>query len=165
MKHLDQIMEALSWRVSQVAQVALVTVMALIVANVLIRIPWKPIPGTVEMVEILGSILLGLGIAYCHQRKGHIAVGVLVNRFSRRKQALVDSITGLLALIFMAVLSYQMLQLGESMLARGYTTGHLEIPIAPFIYLVGVGFIMLSLIILRDFIKAVIIAAKGSELR
>lgn len=163
MKYLDKFMEALSWRISQVAQAALLTVMVLIVANIIVREPFKPIPGTVEMVEILGAIILGLGVAYCQQKKGHIAVSVLVNRFSERKQALVDSITSVLAIFFMGLLSWEMIRYAGSMLARGYTTGHLEIPIAPFIYVVAAGFIMLALVMFKDFLKAITIALKGSE--
>lgn len=163
MKHLDRFIEMLSWRISQAAQFALLGVMVLIVANIIVRNPWRPIPGTVEMVEILGAIILGLGVAYCQQKKGHIFVGVLVNRLSERKQALVDSITHVIALFFIGLLAWQMMNYAGSMLARGYTTGHLEIPIAPFIYLVGVGFIMLALIMLKDFLKAITLVVKGSE--
>lgn len=159
----ERIIENISRRISQLGQVALVLVMLLIVTNVILRLPWRPLPGTVEMVELLGTILLGLGIAYCQQKKSHIFVSVLVDRFPLRVQALVDAVTGLLALFFTSLVARQLFIYGTRMLERGYTTGHLNIPVYPFIYLVGVGFIILALVLLKDLINTVILFTKGKE--
>ena len=163
MNLLDRIVEKLAWRTSQLGQVALVAVMLLIVTNVVVRIPWKPLPGTVEIVELLGAILLGLGIAYCQQMKSHIFVSVLVDRFSPRTQAFIDTLTGILALLVNTLLARQIFLYGSRMMARGYSTGHLEIPLYPFIYLVSLGFFILTLVLLKDLLKSVTLLVKGKE--
>lgn len=162
MNLLDKITAALSWRISQIAQAALVLVMIIIVVNIIMRRFWVPLPGTVELVEILGAVILGLGLAYCQYKKGHIFVSILVKKFPLRVQALVDAFTSLLALIFSSFLSWQLIKYAARMTERGYATGHLDIPIGPFIYIVGIGCIMLAIVLLRDFIKSAAAAAKGS---
>ncbi len=163
MNQLEKIIETLARRTSQMGQVALVVVMLVIVTNVILRIPWKPLPGTVEMVELLGAMLLGLGIAYCQQMKSHIYVSILVDRFAPRTQALIDTVTGLLALAVTTLLARQIFLYGSRMLDRGYTTGHLQIPLYPFIYLVSFGFLILCLVLLKDLLKAVLLLVKGKE--
>ncbi len=160
---LEGIVEKLARWTSQLGQIALVAVMLLIVTNVVVRIPWKPLPGTVEIVELLGAILLGLGIAYCQQMKSHIFVSVLVDRFSPRTQALIDTLTGILALLVNSLLARQIFLYGSRMMTRGYSTGHLEIPLYPFIYLVSFGFFILSLVLLKDLLKSVTLLVKGKE--
>lgn len=163
MNLFERFVQALTWRTAQVAQIALVFAMLIIVANVILRVPWKPVPGTVELVEMAGAVLLGMAVAYTAIMKGHIMVGVLVERFSPRVQGIVELVVSIVSLVFASLLAREILWYAVSMMERGYETGHLRLPIAPSIYLVAFGFIMLALVLLRDLIKAVIIVVKGSE--
>jgi TRAP-type C4-dicarboxylate transport system permease small subunit len=153
----------LTWRTAQLAQAALVFAMVIIVANVILRIPWKPIGGTVELVEMAGAVLLALGVAYTAIMKSHIMVGVLVERFSPRVQGLINIVVSLISLYFSYLLARELLFYAIDMMERGYETGHLKIPIAPSIYLVAFGFIMLALVLLVDLIKAVSTVLQGRE--
>jgi len=159
----ERLVQGLTWRTAQVAQVALFVVMAITVANVIIRVPFSPMGGAVELVEMSGAVLLGLAVAYTAIMKGHIMVGVLVERFSPRMQGLIDLITSILALFFSYILAREILFFAYDRMVAGYVTGHLRLPIAPSIYLVAFGFIMLVLVLTLDLIKAVTIVIKGSE--
>ncbi len=159
----ERFVQALTWRTAQVAQFALFFSMAIIVANVIARIPWKPVPGTVEIVEMSGAVLLGLGVAYTAIMKGHIAVGVLVDSFPPRIQAVVDIFVSTVSLFFTTVLAWQIYNFALTSAQRGYTTGFLYIPLAPSIYLVAFGMIMVALVLSRDLLKAVIVVVKGGE--
>ncbi len=162
-KLFERFVQGLTWRTAQVAQIALFLSMATIMLNVLMRIPWQPLPGTVELVEMSGAVLLALGVAYTAIMKGHIMVGVLVERFSMRVQAAVEIFVSGVSLIFTYVLAREILFFAISSMQRGYTTGHLYVPIAPAIYIVAFGFIMLALVLVLDLLKAVILIAKRSE--
>lgn len=163
MNTFEKIIATLSLRLSQIAQVALVAVMLLIVSNIILRQLWLPIPGTVEIVEILGAIILGTSLAYCLYLKGHIYVNVIVRRFSKRKQGIVDTLTNTLSLVFVSLLTWQTFIYGSNMMSRGLATGHLGIPIWPIIYLVGFGFFILTIVILHDWLKAIQTAIKGER--
>lgn len=163
MSTLDKCITALARKASQVAQLALAATMLLIVGNIILRTFWRSIPGTVEITEILGAIILGGSLAYCQHMKGHISVGVIVERFPKFYQALTDSITHFLAMIFSGILTWQIINYSISMLQEGYVTGHLGIPLAPFIFLVGIGFFIMSLVLLRDVLQKITLATKGCE--
>ncbi len=159
----EKFVQNLTWRTAQVAQLAMVVVMAITVTNVIIRIPWRPIGGAVEMVEMSGAVLLGLGVAYTAIMKGHIMVGILVERFSPRIQGLIELFVCIIALFFSYILARELVFFAYERMIAGYETGHLRIPIAPSIYLVAFGFIMLVLVLLLDLTKAAITVVKGSE--
>lgn len=162
---LEKLIRGLTWKTAQIGQVALAGTMVIIVANIIMRQFWRPLAGTVEIVEILGAVLLALGVAHCAVKKGHIAVGVLVEKLSERKEAIVESAVNFIALIFVGLLAWETLVYGSKMMGRGYTTAHLLIPLYPFIYLVGFGFVMLTVVLLLEVIKCLVAAAvlKGSE--
>ncbi len=165
MESLEKLVRGLTWRTAQIAQVALAAVMLVIVANIILREFWRPLPGTVEIVEILGAVLLALGVANCAVKKGHIAVGVLVDKLSPRKEALVESAVNFVALIFISLLAWQTIYYAGQMMRRGYTTAHLLISLYPFIYLVGFGFVMLAAVLLLESVKCLVAFStfKGSE--
>jgi len=163
MGFFDKVLRSVIWRTAQIGQLALAAVMFLIVSNIISRIPGKPVPGTVELTEILGAVLLSMGVAYCQMTKGHIFVGVLVERLSPRLQGAIDFFTSLVALFFSGLLAKETFVFGSTMMQRNWMTAHLRIPIYPFIYLVAFGFLMLAAVLFRDLLKAVIMMFKGSE--
>jgi TRAP-type C4-dicarboxylate transport system permease small subunit len=163
MNSFDKFVRILTMRTAQVAQLVLAFVMFIIVANVFTRRLGSPIPGTVEIVEMSGAVLLALAVAYTAILKGHIMVGVLVERFSPRLQAATELVVSAVSLYFSFLLARETFVFASRMMQRGYTTGHLLLPVAPSIYLVGFGFAMLVLVLFRDLLKAMITVIKGSE--
>lgn len=163
MNYFERFVRTLTWRTAQVGQIALFFCMAIIVTNVISRIPWKPIPGTVELVELSGAVLLGMSVAYTAAMKGHIMVGVFVDRLRPRAQAIFDIVTYGLSLYFSFILARETLVYAGRMMARGYATPNLMLPVYPAIYLVAFGFIMLALVVFKDLLKSIIMAVKGSE--
>ena len=155
----------LTLRTAQAAQLAMVLAMLIIVLNIILRIPWKPLAGTVELVEMAGAILLALGVAYTAMTKGHIMVGILVDQFPPRTQGVVDLVITGISLFFSFLLARELLFYAISMMEKGYETGHLKIPLAPSIFIVSFGFMMLALVLLLDLIKAFNQALKGGVSR
>ncbi len=162
---LEKFVHNLTLRTAQAAQLAMVLAMLIIVANVILRIPWKPIGGTVELVEMAGALLLALGVAYTAMTKGHIMVGILVDRFPPRIQGIVDLFVTSISLFFSFILARELLFYAINMMEKGYETGHLKIPMAPSIFIVSFGFMMLALVLLLDLIKAFNLALKGGASR
>lgn len=161
---LNKVVEYTTAAAAKVAQITLTFTMLVIVANVVSRRVWRsPVPGTVELVEMSGAILLAMAIPYTAHLKGHIMVSVLVERFSPRVRAIVDIAVSTLSLVFTFLLARELFAFAARMSARGYTTGYLQLPVAPSIYLVGIGFAMLALVLFRDIAQAAALAAKGSD--
>ncbi|RQD75069.1 MAG: TRAP transporter small permease [Candidatus Syntrophonatronum acetioxidans] len=165
MDYINGFIKTVTAWTARVGQVALAAAMLIIVANIILREIWKPLPGTVEIVEIMGALLLSLGIAYCAVDKGHIAVGVLVDKLPEFREAVVELVVSAISCFFVSFLAWEMASFATSMMHRGYTTGHLHIPLYPFIYVVSFGFLMLSLVLLRDILEAIrgIVLLKGRD--
>jgi TRAP-type C4-dicarboxylate transport system permease small subunit len=163
MKELDKFIGRISSGFSVIAQIALAMVMFLIVANILLRRFAAPIPGTVELAELAGALILGSSIAYCLYSGGHIFVDVLVQRLPLKAQTAVDFVSHLLMLILNCILSWQMFIYGMRMSERGFVTGHLGISIAPVVYVLGVGFILMALVNITHLLNSGRFLIKGAE--
>lgn len=160
MDYLERIVRSLSWGIATIAQVALALMMFLVVGNVLLRLVWRPIPGTFEMVVILGAMTISMAVAYCAVMRGHVAIGVLVERFSPRIQAVIDSITSLISMIVIGAVSWQMLIFATRMWQKGYATADLGIPNHPFIYGATFGLGALCLVLLVELCKSLLRAVR-----
>jgi TRAP-type C4-dicarboxylate transport system permease small subunit len=119
------------------------------------------IPATNEVVTLLAACILSLGIPYLTFVKGHVAVGILVDRFRPRVQAVFDLVTGVIALGFTIWLTEGMLEMAIRNFRYGWVTGVLEIPRAPFMFLIAVSLALACLVLVRDVIKAVMVIRKG----
>jgi TRAP-type C4-dicarboxylate transport system permease small subunit len=162
-KYLEKFTNTLTLMTTHVAKIALAFAMLIIVANVISRIWGSPVPGTVELVEISGAVLLSMAVAYTAIKKGHIMVSVLVDKFPIRIQAIVDVIINTVALFFIFLLAREGFVFANRMMDRGYVTGFLNIPISPAIFTVCFGFSMLCLVLILDIVKAVTVAAKRGD--
>ena len=130
-----------SWpeKVNWAAGLALVAMMLLTVVDVILRSFRHPVPGTYEMVGLLGSVVISFSLAYTSVEKGHIAVEVLVRRFSRKLQALISAGNALVAVLLFAVITWRCIVYGLALLEKGEVSLTLEIPIYPFVFGVAVG--------------------------
>lgn len=155
MNKLEKFINALARRSSQLGQIAMVLAMGIIVANIIMRAVWKPLPGSYELVEILGAVILSLGAAYCAVARGHVTVTLMVDKLSRRKQAAVDMLTSLISLVFISAIGWGLLRYAGTAMKRGLETSTLSIPLYPVYLLVAAALIMLGLTILVEFLKSI----------
>lgn len=163
MDRLEKIVYILSLRTAQLAQIALVVVMLVIVANIIMRAWWKPLTGSYELVEIFGAIILSLGLAYCAVNRGHVMVSLLVDNFPPRVQSAVDCITNAVSLAVIALIGWGLLQYAAMVHRRSLSTASLDIPLFPVYYLVAFGLLMLALTVFVDLLKSIIAAIQGSR--
>jgi TRAP-type C4-dicarboxylate transport system permease small subunit len=110
----------------------------------------KPFPGTVELSEYMLSIIILLGAAYAQQVKGHVGVDFLTKRLSKRKRALIGTITTFLSMLLVAIIVWQGFVEGIN---ERTVSDMLRIPQKPFRLLVAIGGFMLLLELLLDFLS------------
>lgn len=154
MRELDRFTGRVTALFSLLAQIALAAIMFLIVANIIIRRFMAPIPGTVEIVELAGALILGSSIAYCLYNGGHIFVDVLVRRLPDKRQNWIDFLGNLAMIILNGLIAWQMYVYGARMMTRGIVTGHLELPHAPVIFIVAIGFLLMALVNLTHILNS-----------
>ena len=89
---LDKISRILNQIFIFTAGCFLVALILLICANIFSRLIWIPVKGTFELMGYFGAIITAFALSYTQAKKGHIAVDILVNRFSERTRRVINGI-------------------------------------------------------------------------
>ena len=153
MHTLDKISKILNQILVFIGGIFLVGMIVLTCGNILFRIIWVPIPGTFELMGYSGAVVAAFALGYTQIKKGHIAVDVLVNTFSKPVQKLVQSINLLVGVIFFGLAAWQVAIKASVLRQTGEVTETLRIIYYPFTYAVSVGCLVLALVLLIDLIK------------
>jgi TRAP-type mannitol/chloroaromatic compound transport system permease small subunit len=157
-KVLGFVTEKMAW----VAQWAMVGCVVLVVTDVTKRSAvGVPVPGVVEVVELIAAVILSMAIGYLTFVRGHVAVDVIVMRFRPQRQHIFDLVNSVISLFLAILLTYAIVKLGIVYQTSNWVTGSLWIPIYPFVYLVAAALALTCVVLIRDTVKAVIMLRTG----
>ena len=161
MEALEKVTALLNRILIVVAGVVLAMMIFLTCANVFIRTVWVPIKGTYELMGYFGAVITALALGYTQVRQGHIAVDILVIRFSKRTQRILNAVNNLICAVFFALVAWRIAQYATTLLRTGEVTETLRIAYYPFTYSVSLGCAVLALVGLTEFLKSLIPERKG----
>lgn len=113
----------------------------------------RPIIGTYDLVSLMGAVLAAFALPYTMLEKGHVAVDLLIQSLSRRKQLVVETATHTVAIVLFLVLVWQCILLALDMRAAGEVTPTLLLPFYPIVYCMAVCFFVLCLAILVNLLQ------------
>ena len=136
----------------QIAGMAIMVMMLLTCADVMLRfsttvyakLQWeilaslKPIPGTYELVCLLGVVAAAFAMAHTSLKAGHVAVNFVVRLLSRKVQAAIEIVTGTIGFFFFAIVCWRSIIYAGQAKSLGEVSMTLQLPYYPFIY--GVSF-------------------------
>ncbi len=164
MKRFSDLVTGLSRLLDQAAGFFLVATIVLIVLNILLRAVFKtPIFGAYEYVGLLTALVIGLAIAYCGVQNAHIAVTLVTERLPARLQTLISIFINLISMCFLAVCAWYVGLYAGSMKDSGLVSPTTQIPTYPFVYLIALGLLVYSLVLLVRTIESIIKAANKSK--
>lgn len=163
MSVLDRISEFLNRVLAWIAGGFLASIVLLTCANILLRIVWKPVMGTVELVGYSGAIVTGFALGYTHIKGGHIAVDLVVQRFSKRTRRFLDGLNSIICTVFFAMVSWRIAKYATTLMKTGEVTETLRIIYYPFTYGVALGCALLSLVCLTKFLRGVLGIEEAEE--
>lgn len=155
MKYLESINVFLNRLLLILGGVAVILLMSLATLNVVLRIFHIPYSGTYEIVSFLGAIVIAFALGYTQKRKDHIVVDILTERFSKQINKVLNIVSYGITMVFFAVVSWQIFIFGMKIWKSGEVSETLKIVYHPFIFCVSVGFAVLSLTIVIDFLKTI----------
>ncbi|HZK17965.1 MAG TPA: TRAP transporter small permease [Clostridia bacterium] len=156
MKQISGFVAHISKLLDMLAGLCLVTTMLLVVSNILLRrFTSLSILGTYEYVGFLTALVVGLAIANCAVQNGHIAVDFIVNRLSFRKQAIIDTLTNVAALVFWGFSTWYICGFANSLIVRGVVSPTTQMPFYPIVYLVAFGVFALCLVLLVNLLESI----------
>jgi len=119
-----------------------------------------PIKGDYEFVEVATGLVISLSLAYGLVIDQHVRINILTSRLSPRWQSFSDILAYFAGLLTFIVASWQTIVYGNSLRKTGLLIGVLPIPAYPFVYVVAVGFISLTLVFLVRFIHSLALEGK-----
>jgi TRAP-type C4-dicarboxylate transport system permease small subunit len=160
---LDKVNQALNQALLWLAGGFLVVMILLTCTNIVLRLVWAPIRGTYELMGYGGGIVTAFALGYTQLKRGHVAVDILVLRFSKRIQNILHGVNDLICMIFFAVVAWQIAKYATTLWRTGEVTETLQIIYYPFTYGVAVGCGVLSLVFLTDFLKCVVQQNEGKR--
>lgn len=137
-----------------VACVAVIIMMLISTADVVLRQFGKPIPGAYELVGFLGTIVVSFALGFTSSEKGHIAVELLFKRLPQRVQLGAEALTQLISFLLFGLIAYQAFIYALDIKKSGEVSATLQMPIYPFIFGMAIGFGLLCLLLIADFIKS-----------
>ena len=127
--------------------------MFLTCADIILRLFRRPILGTYEIVGFLGAMVAGLAIAQTTLDRGHVAVQVVVTRFSPRVQEIIYLITHLLSIFLFALLAWECVRYGNDFRASGEVSLTLRLPFYPVVYGIALSAIVVCLVLFVDILQ------------
>jgi TRAP-type C4-dicarboxylate transport system permease small subunit len=130
-------------------------------ANIVSRGFWVPIQGTYELMGYFGAVVVALALAHTQLRRGHIAVDVLITRFSERRRRVLTAVNGLVCMALFGLAARQLVQKALVLRASGELTETLRIIYYPFALVVALGCLLLALVLLAEFFRALGSGAAG----
>ena len=149
-KQLDNLGSALNW----LAAGAILIMMALTCADVVLRFFRHPIPGTYEVVGLMGTIGVSFALAYTTAKKGHIMVEFLTNRLSKKVQFIVAATGEFFSALLFGIIAWQSALYALDLKRTGEVSLTIEMPVYPFVFSITIGCFLVSLILATDFYKS-----------
>lgn len=151
---LEKMIVKVSFGLDSLAGVILAATALLVVANILGRtLLQRSILGTYEMVSFLTAAVVGLALARCAVENSHIAIDFILDRLPARLQRLVDLLLGIPVFLFLLLATYNLFVYGARIAQSGEVSPTTKLIFYPFIYMVALGFLVLSLTVLVKLLK------------
>ncbi len=153
MKVIEKISERLNRIMIVIAGVFLTAMVVLTCGNIISRLVWVPIRGTFELMGFFGAITTSFALGYTQIKKGHIAVDVLITKFSTRTLRVLSVINASGCMIFFIIVGWQISEKAGVLKQSGEITETLGIIYYPFTYGVAVGCMVLALVFFVDLLN------------
>jgi len=159
---LDKISKELSKWFCWIGGLALLSMTGVACLNMLLRPLGTPLTGAYELVGFFGALVVELSLGYAQISRSHISVDILATRYSKRTQRIMNIISSFFCLIFFILVAWQSALYASAIWKRGETSETLRIIYHPFVYVVALCCLLLSLVLLVDFLKS-IATVKGDK--
>jgi TRAP-type C4-dicarboxylate transport system permease small subunit len=121
--------------------------------NMFLRIVYRPISGSYELVGFFGAVATGFALGYTQIRKDHIIVTMFTDTFPKKVGKVLDGLNYAVNTIFFTIISWETLKWGMKIGRTGEVSETLKVIYHPFVYCLAIGFAALAFSLLVDFIR------------
>jgi TRAP-type C4-dicarboxylate transport system permease small subunit len=160
---LEKISIVLNQVLLWIAGLFLVAMITITGANIVLRQFGLPIRGTFELMGYFGAVVTALALGYTQVKRGHIAVDIVVLRFSEKTQRILLAVNHLVCLAFFIIVTLQVYKYATTLWETGEVTETLQIVYYPFTYAVALGCLILAFTFLVEFLKIILVDRGSSQ--
>jgi len=154
MHFLDRISRFLNHLLLAIAGFFMVAMVLLTCSDILFRLVWVPIRGSVELVGYFSAVVTAFALGYTQMRKGHTSVDVVVNLFPTKLKRFLGTLNSMICMSFFAFAAWRITAWSTTIRQVGEVSETLRIVFYPFSYGVALGCGVLSLVFLTEFVKS-----------
>jgi len=112
-----------------------------------------PIPGSFELTEFMLAVIVLTAIGHTQMKDEHISIELLVERFSPKVRAIIDTITNFLSLAMYVLVTWRMIRYAQLLYDSHDVSGVLRLPVYPFLVIAAIGTFMFCLAMLSSFLR------------
>ena len=141
-------------RLDLIAALSIFAMMSITFADVVLRLFRRPIPGSYEIVALLGAVAISFAMAHTSIQKGHVAVSLFVQLLPKKLQDIIECIITVFGIVLFALITWQSIIYATECRSSGEVSMTLEMPFYPVIYGVAFGSGALCLALLVDLADA-----------
>ncbi|MFC4025283.1 TRAP transporter small permease [Oceanobacillus longus] len=164
MKRINNIIHFTRFLTKWIGMITIFVMMVIVTIAVILRGFSNPFTGQVEAVELLMLTLIMVGLSYTQSENAHIDIGLIVDKFPIRVQAVFDMIASVLMIAVCFIISFFNFEGFFSYVEIGYTSSVLSIPLFPFKLIVAIGMLLWGLEGLLKLIRSFLVFRKGENL-
>ncbi len=114
----------------------------------------RPLPGALELSELLMVFLVFGAFAVTELRNGHVDIDVVVNRMPPRARACSETLAAVLSTAFWGAITWRTALHAQNVWRAGETTPNLGLPIAPFVWIAAGGTLLFTLALFARIVAA-----------
>ena len=153
---LEKISNVLNQALLWIAGLFLLAMITISGANIVLRLFGLPIRGTFELMGYFGAVVTAMALGYTQIKRGHIAVDIVVLRFSEKTQRILLAVNHLVCMAFFIIVTLQVYKYATTLWETGEVTETLQIVYYPFTYAVALGCLILAFTFFVDFLKSLL---------
>ncbi len=154
MKQLEAFNKFLNKILMILGGISVLGLMTLATGNVVLRVLHIPFRGTYEIVSFLGACVIAFALGFTQKTKSNIVVDILSEKFPPALANILDKLVHLAIMVFFAVVAWQVYVYAGKLVESNEVSETLKVIYYPFVYCVGLGFVVLAFTGLVDFLKS-----------
>ena len=141
---------ALAWA----AGLVLVAMMLFSVLDMALRMIGHDIAGSYEVIGWLSATAMALALGYTQVHRGHVSINLLVTHLHGRLRAGIELAMSLCSLLLFGTLAWYLTGYGGVLRESGSLSETLKAIVYPWVYVVALGAVGLTLALLVDFLRS-----------
>ena len=159
MKHLFSFVYKVDVSLHVISGLVLGVMLLVTLSDVIMRIFWRPIFGSIEIVCFSGAVAIGLALPYSSWKKAHVFVDMLINELPQRWQINLQVATKSIGLLLFLCVGINFILYSLDLMQSGEVSKALELPFYPITFGLALSCFMVCLTLLCDVLKL----AKGGN--